>query len=39
MDDIILFPELAKLWDEIPERKADWTDIGHHSGTGIIWFE
>lgn len=39
MDDIVLFPELAKLWDEIPERKADWTDIGHHSGTGIIWFE
>lgn len=39
MDDIVLFPELAKLWAEIPERKEDWTDIGHHSGTGVIWFE
>lgn len=39
MDDIVIFPELAKLWDEIPERRADWTDIGHYSGTGIIWFE
>lgn len=39
MDDIILFPELAKLWAEIPERKEDWTDVGHHSGTGVIWFE
>ena len=39
MDDIILFPELANLWDEIPERKEDWSGIGHHSGTGIIFFE
>ena len=39
MDDIVLFPELAKLWSEIPERKEDWTDIGHHSGTGIVYFE
>lgn len=39
MDDIVLFPELAKLWAEISERKEDWTDIGHHSGTGIVYFE
>ena len=39
MDDILLFEELSKLWEEIPEQKADWTDIGHHSGTGIIWFK
>lgn len=39
MDDIILFPELAKLWAEIPERKEDWTDVGHHSGTGVVYFE
>ena len=39
MDDIILFPELSKLWESIPERKEDWTDIGHHSGTGIVFFE
>lgn len=39
MDDIVLFPELAELWKQIPERKEDWTDIGHHSGTGVIWFE
>lgn len=39
MDDIVLFPELAKLWEEIPERKEDWTDIGHHSGTGVVFFE
>ena len=39
MDDILLFDELSKLWEQIPEQKADWTDIGHHSGTGIIWFK
>ena len=39
MDDIVLFDELSKLWEEIPEKKEDWTDIGHHSGTGIIWFK
>lgn len=39
LDDIVLFPELAKLWEEITERKEDWTDIGHHSGTGVVWFE
>lgn len=39
MDDIVLFEELSKLWQEIQEQKADWTDIGHHSGTGIIWFK
>ena len=39
MDDIVLFEDLSKLWGEIPEKKADWTDIGHHSGTGIIWFK
>lgn len=39
MDDIILFPQLVKLWDTVKEKKADWTDIGHHSGTGIIWFK
>lgn len=39
MDDIILFPELAKLWSEIPERKEDWTNVGHHSGTGVVYFE
>lgn len=39
MDDIVLFPELAKLWVEIPERKEDWTDVGHHSGTGVVYFE
>ena len=39
MDDIVLFPELAKLWAEIPERKEDWTDVGHHSGTGVVYFE
>tara|TARA_R110000772_G_scaffold145504_1_gene255456 strand:- start:14513 stop:15058 length:546 start_codon:yes stop_codon:yes gene_type:complete len=38
MDDIVLFPELAKIWESIPEQKEDWTDIGHHSGTGIIYF-
>lgn len=39
MDDIVLFPELAKLWSEIPERKEDWTDVGHRSGTGVVYFE
>lgn len=39
MDDIILFPALADLWASIPEKKEDWSDVGHHSGTGVIFFE
>lgn len=39
MDDIVEFPALADLWEEIPEKKQDWTSVGHYSGTGLIFFE
>jgi len=39
MDDIIHFPELKKLWNEIELPKQDVTSKGHWSGTGIITFE
>ncbi len=39
MDDIFLNREMREVWSEITERKEDWTDIGHWSGTGIVYFE
>lgn len=39
MDDIHLNDEMKAVWSEITERKEDWTDIGHWSGTGIVFFE
>jgi predicted O-methyltransferase YrrM len=39
MDDIFLNREMREVWSEITERKEDWTDIGHWSGTGIVFFD
>lgn len=39
LDDIHAFPEQNKLWNDITLRKEDVSHIGHHSGTGIIYFE
>lgn len=39
MDDIFLNNDMREVWSEITERKEDWTDIGHWSGTGIVYFE
>ncbi len=39
LDDIHKFPPLKKLWDEIDLPKEDITSIGHHSGTGIVYFK
>jgi predicted O-methyltransferase YrrM len=39
MDDIHLNDEMKAVWSEITERKEDWSDIGHWSGTGIVFFE
>lgn len=38
-DDIHLNPQMEEWWNNIAQRKEDWTDIGHWSGTGIIYFE
>ena len=38
MDDIRLFKELAKLWGKIDLPKEDLTNLGHHSGTGLVYF-
>lgn len=32
------WPETKLMWDEIPEKKFDVTEIGHMSGTGIVNF-
>lgn len=39
LDDIHAFPEQNKLWNEIKMRKVDLTDIGHWSGSGLIYFK
>jgi predicted O-methyltransferase YrrM len=41
MDDINnadFFPELVRYFQELPLRKENVTPIGHHSGTGIVYF-
>lgn len=32
------FPEFKKYWQELNYEKYDLTDVGHHSGTGLINF-
>ena len=31
--------EMENFWNGINVRKEDWTDIGHWSGTGIVFFD
>jgi len=39
-DDVIQFQDMRKnFWDKIPEEeKLDLTFLGHHTGTGIVFF-
>lgn len=39
LDDIYFSPVMTKIWDSIELRKEDLTDIGHHSGTGVVYYE
>lgn len=38
LDDIHLNSEMILFWDAIAETKADLTDLGHYSGSGIVAF-
>ena len=38
MDDIRLNREMLRLWHNIEHQKEDVTDIGHSTGTGIVYF-
>lgn len=38
-DDIRLHEQMKEWWNNIQLKKEDWTDIGHWSGSGIIYFE
>jgi hypothetical protein len=38
LDDIHYFFELKTLWSEIDKEKYDITDIGHWSGTGLVYY-
>lgn len=38
-DDIRSCSKLMKIWDSITVEKIDITNIGHASGTGIVFFE
>jgi hypothetical protein len=31
--------DMSDFWNRIPNNiKVDLTNIGHHSGTGLVWF-
>lgn len=38
-DDIYLNEFMKQFWIDLEQRKEDWTDIGHWSGTGIAFFD
>lgn len=38
LDDIHLNSDMNALWDWIPVKKIDLTNIGHNSGTGAVLF-
>jgi hypothetical protein len=38
-DDIYLFECMKDFWNGITQRKEDWTDVGHHSGSGVVFFD
>lgn len=38
MDDIRLNEHMKSMWEAIPEKKYDVTDLAHWSGTGIVVF-
>lgn len=41
LDDIYLNQEMKDFWENIPKKyeKEDWTDLGHATGTGIVYFK
>jgi hypothetical protein len=39
IDDILLNDAMKEFWDIIEEEKHDVTELGHHSGTGLIIFK
>lgn len=39
LDDIYLNDEMKSFWDSITLPKQDLTEIGHYTGTGIVYFE
>lgn len=39
LDDIGLNPEMIELWENIPEKKIDISDVGHFSKTGLVIFD
>lgn len=36
-DDIYLNNEMKEFWESIKFKKEDWTDVGHWSGTGVVY--
>lgn len=38
LDDIHLNPAMKEFWGSIQEPKEDITDLGHHSGSGLVVF-
>lgn len=38
-DDIYLYDCMKSFWDDVKQRKEDWTDLGHWSGTGVVFFD
>lgn len=39
LDDIYYNQPMTSFWNSIEEEKQDLTAIGHHSGTGIVFFK
>jgi predicted O-methyltransferase YrrM len=39
VDDINLYPSMLDFWASISQTKAEITNIGHWSGTGIVLFD
>lgn len=38
-DDIHLSQAMKEFWLDIEQEKEDWTDIGHWSGTGVVYLQ
>jgi predicted O-methyltransferase YrrM len=37
-DDIHFNPEMRTMWNNLTYKKEDWTDIGHYTGSGMIYY-
>jgi hypothetical protein len=38
-DDVSLNPEMKAFWNSITNDKIDYTHLGHHSGTGVVFYK